>query len=214
MRPRTIVAATIVAALLVIAASWSLYLVIVRAPVELAGATAKGIQEFFNFTPRVTIDQTVVIEANAPIMEVATVSRQLMVDHSWSRTWLGSTKTIHIVGTFTAKAGFDLREPFTIAIEKSPLRVTATMPPPKILSLSMDSFHIAADESGWWNKVSDADRETAVRDLQSTARARAESSGILDEVRSSAEERIREIVRKNGAAVEFVLSSGIERETP
>jgi hypothetical protein len=199
----------VVVLLLLIAAIWSLYAVFIRAPMELAGATAAGVKEMFNFTPRVTVNQTVVIEQSAPIMEVATVARQVMVDHAWSHTWLGSTKSIRLIGTFTAKAGFDLKEPFTIAIEKGPLRVKASLPNPKLLSLTMDSYRIAADESGWWNRVTDADREAAVRDLQNAARSQAEASGILEEARTTAEQRIREIVERNGASVEFIAPAGL-----
>lgn len=198
-----------VSALLLIAAVWSLYAVFIQAPMDLATATAGGIKELFNFTPRVTINETVVIEQSAPIMEVATVAQQVMVDHAWSHTWLGSTKSIRLIGTFTAKAGFDLKEPFTIAIEKNPLRVRASLPHPKLLSLTMDSYRIAHDESGWWNRVTDADREAAVRTLQAVARARAEGSGILEEARTTAEQRIREIVERNGAPVEFVPPAGL-----
>ena len=205
-RSRNLIIGSSLAGILLIAGAWSFYTVFVRAPADLARATAHGIQELFNFTPRVKIDQTIVIEQNAPIMELATVSRQLIVDYTWSHTWLGSTKTIRLTGTFTAKAGFDLKEPFTIEIEKSPLRVRASMPAPKILSLSMDSYRIAGDESGWWNRISSADREAGVEHLQSTARSQAESSGMLEEARSSAEQRITEIVRKNGSTVEFLAA--------
>jgi len=198
-----------VAALLLILAAWSLYAVFIKAPMDLATATAGGIKELFNFTPRVTINETVVIEQSAPIMEVATIAQQVMVDHAWSHTWLGSTKTIRLIGTFTAKAGFDLKEPFTLAIEKNPLRVRASLPPPRLLSLTMDSYRIALDESGWWNRITDADRESAVRNLQAAARARAENSGILEEARTTAEQRIREMVERNGAPVEFVPPAGL-----
>lgn len=210
MRLKTVLVWSTFVLLLLMGAAWSFYAVFIKAPAELANATAKGIHEFLNFTPRVSIDQTVVIEANTPIMEVATVSRQLMVDHSWSHTWIGSTKSIHIVGTFTVKAGFDLKEPFTIDIEKNPLRVKATMPAPRILSISMDSYKIVSDESGWWNRLTNADRESGVRNLQAAARVQAESSGILEEVKSSAEGRIRQIVERNGATIEFVRPSGGE----
>jgi len=179
------------------------YLVLVKAPAELAEKTARGIREIFNFTPEVRIDQTIVIEQNVPILEVATVSRDLFISHGWSHTWLGSTKTIEIQGTFTAKAGFDLHEPFRIDISKYPLRVVAVLPPPRILSLQTNSVRIVRDEDGWWNRVTAEDRASALRDLQTLAMAKARSSGMIEEARHSAEERIREIVRRNGAEVEF-----------
>jgi hypothetical protein len=58
-------------------------------------------------------------------------------------------------------------------------------------------------DSGWWNRISSTDREAGVENLQSTARAQAESSGMLEEARRSAEERIKDIVQKNGSTVEF-----------
>jgi hypothetical protein len=73
----------------------------------------------------------------------------------------------------------------------------------------MGAFQITRDDDGWWNKVSAADRETVVRELQATARAQAESSGILEEARASAQQRIREIVERNGAVVEFVPPAGM-----
>lgn len=203
MRPRIIIAASVLL-LLLVGVIILAYVFFVDTPMKLAEATAGGIKEMFNFTPRVTIEQTVVIEQTTPIMEIATVSRDVFVDYSWSHSWLGSTKSLRVVGAFTVKAGFDLREPFTIAIEKHPLRVAATMPPPKILSLTMTSYRIDQDEDGWWNKIAIADREAAVRELQTTARTKAESSGILEEATRTIEQRIRELVAKNGATVEFL----------
>ena len=202
-RGRTILFGGLAALIALIGAAIVFYLIVIRAPIELAHATADGIKDVFNFTPRVRINQTVVIEQNTPILEVATVSRGISVDHTWTHTWLGSTKTIQVLGSFTAKAGFDLREPFTIDVERNPLRVVATMPPPRLLSLELDSYRVLRDESGWWNRISAVDREAAVRDLIDLARSRATSSGILEEARATAELRIREIAERNGAAVAF-----------
>ncbi|MBX2991287.1 MAG: DUF4230 domain-containing protein [Bacteroidetes bacterium] len=179
------------------------YIVFVRIPTDLATNVANGIKEAFNFTPRVQINETVVIEQNTPILEIATVARDMMVEYSWSHQWLGSTKTIALRGTFTAKAGFDLHEPFTITIRKYPLRVDADMPAPKLLSVEMNSYKIILDENGWWNRISDADRETAVQELHRIAREKAQNSGMLAEARSTIEQRIKEIVERNGAMVEF-----------
>jgi hypothetical protein len=200
---RIVLIVGVVLALAMVAGSIAFYVIFVKAPSDLARNTADGIRELFNFTPRVKIEQTVVIEQSAPILEVATVSKGIFVDHHWEHTWLGSTKSVEMQASFTVKAGFDLHEPFEITVEKNPLRVYAGLPAPKILSLQMDNYRITRDENGWWNRVSDADREHAVMELQNVARQKAESSGILEEVRSSAEQRIREIVERNGATVAF-----------
>lgn len=178
-----------------------LYVPLVKLPTDLAEATAEGFRQMFNITPRVMIEETVVIEQNTPVAELAVTSRSLLVDHIWSHTWLGSTKTIHLRGAFTAKAGFDLGRPFTITIERSPLAVTAELPPPEILSVELDSYAIVEDRSGWWNRIADIDREEAVRALHRIAREKAEQSGMLEEAASSAAGRIRELIERNGAAV-------------
>jgi hypothetical protein len=195
--------AGIVFALLLAGTGVTAYLLVVKAPADLARRTAEGIREVFDFTPRVTLNETVLIAENTPILEVATVSRSLVVHHRWSHTWLGSTKTLELHGSFTAKAGFDLHEPFTIDIERSPLRVVARMPAPKLLSVQMDSFVVVADENGWWNRITEEDRTEAVRTLQARARGQSEASGILLEARRSAEDRIREVVQRNGDVVLF-----------
>ena len=203
---RVLLTGSIALGIILLACSITFYMVVVKAPADLAHTMVAGIKEAFNFTPRVKIDQTIVLEQTAPILELATVSRGVFIDHTWSHTWMGSTKTIQLQGTFTAKAGFDLRQPFTISIERNPLRVLADLPPPKLLSVEMENYRVLKDESGWWNRITDRDREHAVNELHSAAKARAESTGLLEEVRNTAEARIREIVQRNGAIVEFTTS--------
>jgi hypothetical protein len=200
----------IAAVLLFIGGIMAAYHLLIEAPAKLAHATADGFRSLFQVTPRVTVNETVIIEQTSPILEVATVSRPLMVDHEWSHTWLGSTKILRVRGTFTAKAGYDLKKPFEIDITPSPLSVKASLPDPEILSLQMDSFVILLDENGWWNRLTEEDRSNAVTTLQSIARSKAESSGILGEVRRSAEERIREMVERNGALVAFTSAKSPE----
>ena len=187
-------------------AAFASYIIVVKIPTDLASGIAKGVKEAFNFTPLVKVENTVVIEQTMPILELAIVSRDLSVEYTWSHQWLGSTKVISLRGTFTAKAGFDLREPFAIEITKFPIVVRANMPEPKILSLQMNSYKIVQDESGWWNRVTDADREAAVAALQSRAREEAVNSGILAETRAAVESRIGEIVKRNDATLEVGYS--------
>lgn len=182
----------------------SLYILLVKIPADLASNVARGMKEVLNFTPQVRINEHVVIEQSVPVAELATISRDLSVEYVWSHQWLSSTKTLALRGTFTAKAGFDLHEPFTVDIQKFPLKVRATMPPPKILSIQMNSYNVLKDEDGWWNRISASDRENAVQALQGVAREKAENSSMLEEARSTVEQSIKEIVERNAATVEFI----------
>lgn len=202
---RAVAVGGIIAAILLIGGSVVAYRLFVQAPAELARVTADGIRSIFQVTPQVTVNQTIIIEQASPILEIATVARPMLIDHQWSHSWFGSTKTIHVRGTFTAKAGYNLREPFAITITRDPLRVTARLPEPRLLSVQMDSFAVVTDDNGWWNRITAEDRSQAVTTLQSLARSKAGSSGILNDVRAGAEERIRELVERNGAEVIFAM---------
>lgn len=201
------------AGMLLIAVAVSVYLTLFKGPADLARATADGVKEVFNFTPRVMINETVVIQEMAPIVEIAVVERPMLVDYRWTHTWLGSTKALHLQGTFVAKAGFNLREPFTIRISRTSRDVSAILPRPRLLSLEMTGYKILEDEPGWWNVISDRDREGAVMQLTETARRQALSSGLLADAQRTAMARITEIIERNGATAAFIQGSeGIEPE--
>jgi hypothetical protein len=203
MTSKKILILAVAAGLVIVSGSVAFYIVFVKAPRDMAHNVASGIREIFNFTPQVRINETVVIEQITPILEVATVSRQMFIEHSWEQTWLGSTKTIQIQGVFLAKAGFDLREPFRFDIEKNASRVVAWVPPPKLLSLEMQEYKILKDEGGWWNSVTSQDREDAVRQIRALAIEKATRSGLLEESTASVEARVRELVERNGSKAEF-----------
>lgn len=196
--------ASIAGGVLMVAAAVSLYLTYVKGPADLAHATADGIKAVFNFTPRVMINETVVIAEAAPIAEIAVVERPLLVDYRWSHVWLGSTKTLHLQGTFLAKAGFDLREPFTIRIDRASRGVHAILPKPRLLSLEMTGYRVLEDTNGWWNSLSAGDRENAMIQLTETARRQALSSGLLADAQRTARARITDIVERNGATTSFL----------
>ncbi len=68
----------------------------------------------------------------------------------------------------------------------------------------MTGYRILEDESGWWNAISNGDRETAVMQLNDTARRQALSSGLLADAQQTAKARITEILERNGAGAAFI----------
>lgn len=202
--PLRLVLLGITGAFVLVSITAALYMAI-RVPVDVAGSlaesTARAFREAFNFTPRISIDQTVVFEQNTPIAELATVSRDLWTEYTWTHTWLGSTKKITVRGVFTAKAGFDLHKPFHIDIRRDPLQVQTSFPPAELLSLDLQEYKLMADEDGWWNKLTPADRQHAVRGLLRVARDKAAASGICEEAGRSIEERVRDIIERNNRSI-------------
>ena len=161
---------------------------------RMAESLASDFDRVFQFTPQISVDSVVVVAANTPVLELVTTQRDLLVRHRWSHTWLHSTKNLEVEATFTAKAGFDLKEPFRINIDPRTGYISAEMPPPKLLSMGMSDVRVLQDEDGLWNKLTAEDRQTAFRALEDKARKKISTSKLLPEARLQAEKQIRELI--------------------
>jgi Protein of unknown function (DUF4230) len=163
---------------------------------RMAESLASDFDRALQFTPQISVDSVVVIAANTPVLELVTLQRELLVRHRWSHTWLHSTKNLEVEATFTAKAGFDLKEPFRINIDPRTGYISAELPPPKLLSMGMNDVRVLQDEDGFWNKLTAEDREMAFRALEEKARKKIAKSKLLPEARLQAEKQIRELIDK------------------
>ena len=184
-------------------ATASIYVVFYRIPRQLAHVVADSFRSAFNFQPQVRINDIVILEQSAPIAELAMESKRVLAQHSYESTWVYSTKTMEIYGVFTAKAGFDLKQPFIVRIQKAPPKLFVHLSEPKLLSLEMDNYHILRDEDGYWNKIDATEREAAMDHLKTNARQKVLASPLLSEAKAELEKRIQEIVAKDGYSVEF-----------
>jgi hypothetical protein len=73
-------------------------------------------QKPFSSRRRSLVNNTVVLQQQTPILELATLSQNFRHEYEWTNTRLGSTKKIKIKGSFEAKAGFDLNKRFALEI--------------------------------------------------------------------------------------------------
>ena len=165
---------------------------------RMAESIAASFDRTLKFTPQISVDSVVIIAANAPVLELVTVQKQALVRRRWTHTWLHSTKNVELEATFTARAGFDLTEPFRINIDPRTRAVGADFSPPKLLSLAMSDVRVLQDEDGLWNKLTAQDREQAFRALEEKARRTFAESNLLSEARLEAEKRIRELIEQTG----------------
>ncbi|MFY7999870.1 MAG: DUF4230 domain-containing protein [Candidatus Kapaibacteriota bacterium] len=172
---------------------------------NLAKSASAAFQAQLGLTPSVSINGLTVIEQAQPTLELATVEQTIFREYRWSHTYLGSTKTLLLRGEFIIKAGFDLREEFALNIDEEKasshdpeLRITATLPKAKILSLEMKNYTVERDESGFWNGITPQDRTNAVAALQSDARSAAEQSGITQKAAKMLRQRVHSIAADKG----------------
>lgn len=204
--------------ILLITLSITAYVLIVVIPARLAekayaGARQLGqdFREAFHFTPEVTVNNTVVLQQQIPILELATLSQKFQHRYEWRNTWMKSTKKIEITGTFEAKAGFDLQKKFTISIDDTV--ATVTLPAPQLLSLESQPDVTFRDENGIWNWVDAADRSAAMNAYTADARRYAEQAPFVADAQKAFEVRIREILKQHGkhAVIRYTSTETIER---
>lgn len=206
---RKIVLLIVLIATFTIAAYW----IVVVIPARLAEKTYEGAKQIgrdfakvFSFTPEVTVNNTVVLLQQSPVLELATLSQKFQHHYDWTNTWLGSTKKISIKGGFEAKAGFDLRKKFSIEINEE--NAIVYMPPPELLSIQSLNDVTFEDESGVWNWVSMEDRSKAMNAFTTDARKYAATAGFVEAARESMVKQITEILKSHGKTVEVRFEEG------
>ena len=129
--------------------------------------------------PRITINNRVYMEQSAQVSELAVVSRKIEVEHEFLHTWIGSSKRVKLHGTFTVKAGFDLRQQVTINIR--PTQILIQLPRAQILGVEQDQVDVLAFENGLWNHISGTDVQSELSMLPQLARQKAAESDLPKE---------------------------------
>ena len=165
---------------------------------ELAKRIVDGISRRLQFRPEGRVDQVTVLQAEMPVLELATVRREFAHQYVWEQQWLGSTKRLHLRGTFAAKAGFDFNEKFYLEIDSDDLSVDFGLPEPRVLGVEIIAYR-AEEEEGYWNKLSAEEREQAVNALLASAReAAAKDTGLIAEARRMLDAQIAAAVAESG----------------
>jgi len=138
--------------------------------------------------PRITINNHVYLEQTTPTSELAVLSRRVEVDHEMQHTWAGSSKRIKLHGTFTVKAGFDLRQ--KLSVDVRPDEILVQLPPGKILGVEQDSVEVLALENGYWNRISADDLQEELGALAQSARQKANESGLPKQAEKTLEQQL------------------------
>jgi hypothetical protein len=174
-----------------------------------AGKTAQGavelVRQVLNITPEVTISTYVTYQRTSNIFELASVSKDFPIDYSYENTTLGSTKRLLLHGDYTVKAGFDLRDRFTLQVDEKSHRVRADFPAPKIVSVQQNNYRVVQDESGYWNLLTQKDHESAVNQMNDRARAAALEMRVLDDAKASLRRQLLDLANKAGQKWEITF---------
>lgn len=187
------------------------YVILVVIPTRLAERSYEGakqigrdISEAFQFTPEITVNNTVVLQQQTPILELATLSQNFRHEYEWTNTRFGSTKKINIKGSFEAKAGFDLNKRFALEISED--KALVFLPKSQLLSIEPLNDVKFEDENGYWNWVDMEDRSKAINAFTSDAKKYAQKAEFVNKAQQSMEDKLREILKLHGKEMEIHYS--------
>jgi hypothetical protein len=159
----------------------------------------------FHVQPEIRVHEETIMTQTAPIAELAVAQRDEKVSRGVDEhvavgafTVPLTHKEIEASAVFRVKAGFDLREPFRVTFDPATGNVEATLPHARILSVEQVGDLSEQAQDSVLNRLSDEDRANLVNDLNHTARAAAESSGLIQDAEEQATTRLRQILEHNG----------------
>lgn len=190
------------------------YVVLVTIPTQLAQRSyeaaktlGEDFRKAFQFTPEIIVSNTIVLNQQSTILELAVLSQNFEHRYTWTNTWLGSTKQVFITGNFVAKAGFDLNEKFSVRLANDTAYVLISQP--KILSVESQGDIIYRDEQGIWNWVSPDDRTKATNAFISDARKYAEHAAFVQDAKSKTEAQLKTLLRPyaKGVVIRYDLKA-------
>lgn len=184
----------------VLVGTLAVYVVFVTIPTQLtrrsyeaAKMLGEDFRKAFQFTPEITVEQTVVLNQQTPVLELAVLAQNFEHRFIWTNTWLNSTKQIFITGTFQAKAGFDLHKKFSIRLTDD--KAYVTLPEPVLLSIESRGDITYRDENGIWNWVDTDDRTNATNAFIKDARKFAAQAAFVKDAQTKMEGQVKELLK-------------------
>jgi len=160
--------------------------------------------------PQVTVNQRVVLTQTAPIAELAVVTKEELVTIGLTEHFEVMSvqipmteKKLTAEAVYRIKAGFDLREPFSVEIDPATHTVQAKMPHAIILSVEpIGELNYRGDDA-LLNRVTDAERGEIINNLNKAARAEAEKSGLKEDAEKQVSQRLNDLIAHNGKPLQL-----------
>ena len=183
------------------------YVLFVTIPTQMATRSYRAaktlgddIRKAFQFTPEITVNNTIVLNQQTSVLELSVLSQNFQHHFSWEHSWMGSTKKIFIVGSFDARVGFDLRRKFAIDLKDD--KAYVTLPQPEALSVESLGDIVYRDEHGVWNWVNMENRARATNAFIRDARRYANQAAFIQDAKKEMEERLAELLKPYAREIE------------
>jgi len=176
--------------------------------------TIDGVRDAFakvlSLQPQVTVNQRVILTQTAPIAELAVVTKEELVTIGFNEHLEVlsfevplTEKKLTAEAAFRLKAGFDLREPFSVEIDPATHEVRARMPRAKILSVEQIGDLSYHGDDALLNRVTDDERAKIVNNLNAAARDAAEKSTLKADAEQQVTQRLKDLMAHNGQPIQI-----------
>lgn len=143
---------------------------------------------------RVSVEANTVTVNSEDIAELAIVSRRIQTIVKYESEFLGSDSILILRGEFDVKAGFDLTEPFEVAVDSTTGKVVGEFPSARILAVELRDYDVFHAKEGLWNRLTPETQEGVTRQLLDQARRDAERSDIVREAEAKLATRLQDLL--------------------
>lgn len=174
--------------------------------------------EVLQLQPQVTVNQRVVLTQTAPLAELAVVTKEesvsIGVDEHFDVMSVRiplTEKKISAEAVYRLKAGFDLREPFTVEIDPATHQIRASMPHAKILSVEPVGDITYHGDDSMLNRITDDERSKMVTNLNAAARDAAEKSSLKADAEAQVTQRLQELIQHNGQPMNIEWTNTLDK---
>jgi len=97
---------------------------------------------------------------------------------------------VKLHGSFTVKAGFDLRQ--DLAVDIRPDEILVQLPHAQLLGVEQERVDVLAFENGFWNRISASDVQNELSILPQLAREKAAENNLPAEAEDVLQKQLHE----------------------
>jgi Protein of unknown function (DUF4230) len=174
------------------------------------GSVRDAFAQVLRVQPQVTVNQRVVLAQTSPIAELAIVTREELVTIGLNEhlevlsVQIPLTeKKLTAEAAFRLKAGFDLKEPFSVEIDPVTHALHAAMPHAKILSVEQVGDLTYHGDDSMLNRITDEERSEILSNLNAAAHDAAEKSNLKIQAEQQVTQRLQELMSHNGKTLQI-----------
>ena len=161
--------------------------------------------------PRVTHDLVVQqLQDVAKLVSTEMTLRDVVV---YDATRYGFTKRALLVVTGKVSAGIDLGPTTNVQIDDAARRITISLPRARVMSVEVLDVRTYDESAGIFNPFRTEDRDAIQRQVRHQLYTAGERSGLLIHADSSASRALKELLGRDGYAVEIVRSPALTPAT-